>query len=645
MTGSTQMNKNDLRSQPMSEPANKRWQDRVFSPEEVLACIKPGMTIFLGSGVAEPRTLMKCLVDSGLSNTNDLELIQLTSHSDILSLKKLDYQNYRLKTFFSTWVSSDIVVAGSVDLIPGRISQLPRIIKSKRIPVDVAFIQITPPNEDGYCSLGVAVDIAREAMEQASVVVGEINTRIPFTFGDTIVSISDFDLLVESTEPPAYFKRWPVNNIIDKVAANIARIIEDGDCISFFTGSLFEALGRHLTHKRHLGIHSPYFTDALMHLVKSGAVTNYRKVIFRGKSVASYALGTPELMAWLDHNPLVEFQGIEQVFDPTQMGRNPNFVVVDEARKVDLLGRVTFSTGKGKIVSGPGQAADLFTGAEISRGGRNVIGLASRNPKGDPNIVVMLRNLRNQFHMRESIDAVVTEYGIANLKWRTIRERAQALIDIAHPDDREKLVEQAKQKNLLFSDQIFLSGSAHLYPMEIASEHTFKNGLRVRFRAIKPSDEEAMRRLFYRFSNKTVYRRFLYAITTMPHDKMQEYVNVDYNRVMSVVALVGEPDQEVIIAEARYAKDDKSAYGELAFVVDEKYQGLGIATFLYDMLIRLAQERGLKGFTAEVLQANTGMMRVFEKGRLPINAHVRNGLSQLTIPFDEKPVQAIDENI
>jgi GNAT superfamily N-acetyltransferase len=341
-------------------------------------------------------------------------------------------------------------------------------------------------------------------------------------------------------------------------------------------------------------------------------------------------------MAWLDHNPLVEFQSLEQVFDPTQIGRNPNFVALDQARKVDLLGRMVFSAGKGDIISGPGQAADLFTGAEISRGGRSVIGLPSRNPKGDPNIVVMLRNLRNQFHMRESIDAVVTEYGIANLKWRTIRERAQALIliDIAHPDDRQKLVEQAKEKRILFSDQIFLSESAHLYPMEIATEHTFEGGLKIRFRAIKPSDEEAMRRLFYRFSNTTVYRRFLFPISTMPHDKIQGYVNVDYRQVMSVVALAGEPDQETIIAEARFVKDKQSSYGDVAFIVDEKYQGHGIATYLYKMLIRLAKERGLKGFTAEVLQVNKEMMRVFEKGHLPMDARLQDGLYRLTIPFD-----------
>ena len=618
----------------MDKSKMTHWKKRLVTPEEVLHSIKPGMTIFLGSGVAEPRTLMKCLIDSGVSNTNDLELIQLTSHSDMLSLKKRDWQKYHLKTFFSTMVSTEAVIAGSVDLIPARISQIPRIIKSKRIPIDVAMIQITPPNEAGYCSLGVAVDVAREAMQQASLVVGEINHQIPFTFGDTIVSISDFNLLVESTQPPIYFKRWPASKVINQVAANIAQVIEDGDCLSFFTGSLFEALGRHLIHKHHLGIHSSYFTDALMDLVKSGAVTNYRKEIFRGKTVASYALGTPELMKWLDHNPLIEFQSIEKVFDPLQIGRNPNVVIIEQARKVDLLGRITFPAGKGDIISGPGQAADLITGAELSRGGRTVVGLPSRDSKKDPNIVVMLRNLRNQFHMRESIDAVVTEYGIANLKWRTVRERAQALIDIAHPDDREKLVEQAKEKKLLFKDQIFLSESAHLYPMNIESEHIFGDGLKVRFRAIKPSDEEDMRRLFYRFSDQTVYRRFFYPIRTMPHHKMQQYVNIDYSSIMSVVALVGEAGAGTIIAEARYAKDQKSAHGDVAFVVEEKYQGMGIASYLYEMLIRLAKERGLKGFTAQVLQTNKGMMRVFEKGDLPISARLKDGLYRLKIPFD-----------
>ncbi len=614
---------------------NSNWLDKLVSPEEVLRHIKPGMTIFLGSGFAEPRTLMKSLIESGLPDTNDLEFIQLTSYSDFLSLNNMDYGKYRLKTFFSSWVSSEAVISNSVDLIPARISQLPKIIKSNRIPIDVAFIQITPPDEAGYCSLGVAVDIAREAMEKAKLVVAEVNTKLPFTFGDTIVSLADFDLVVKSTELPTYYKPKPVRPVIDQVAANMAQLIKDGDCISFLVGPLFEALGRHLDKKRHLGIHTPYFSDALMALVKNGIATNYRKPQYRGKSVASYALGTPALMQWLDRNPLVEFQSVEQVFDPIQIGRIPNFVVVNEANKVDLLGRIAFTVGKNDITAGPGKSADLFAGTEMSPGGRNIIGLPSRNAMGKPNVVVMLKSLRNQFHMRESIDAVVTEYGIANLKWRTIRERAQALIDIAHPDDRKKLMEDAKAKRIIFLDQIFLSDSARLYPSEAVNEHVMKNGLPVRFRPIKPSDEEAMRRFFYRFSKQSIFRRFFFPVSTMPHNKMQTYVNVDYRSEMSIVALIHEPGQEIIIAEARYAKDEENGFGDLAFFVDEKYQGLGIAPYLYDLLTRLAKDRGLRGFTAEVMQENKGMLTVFEKSGLPMEALLKNGIYKLRMPFDE----------
>ncbi len=613
-----------------------KWQRRVVPPEEVLKKIKPGMTIYLGTGVAEPRTLVKHLMASDVKNLKDLELVQIASHGDVTSIEALRSQKYRLKTFFSGWVAKEAITEGLVDLIPSRYSQMRRVIESGRIPIDVAFIQITPPNELGYCSLGVAVDVAREAMAKASLVVGEINSQIPFTFGDTIVSIAEFDMLVRSTEPPIYFDRWPMDDVFDQVAANIASLIEDGDCLTFSFGSLFDALSRHLADKRDLGLHSSFFTDAQMDLIKSGVVTNRYKVTFRGKSLASYAFGTPELMVWLDHNPLVEFQRIDQVCDPLQIGRNPNFVGVFHARKVDLSGLITFHVGKINVAAGPGEAVDFFNGAEISPGGRSVFGLPSRNRKGEPNILLSVKDLPNQLSLRESVNMVATEYGVAHLKWRTLRERAQALIDIAHPDDREKLFKQAKAEGILYPDQIFLGESAHLYPADIATKNTFKGGVEVRFRAIKPSDEEEMRRLFYRFSEKTVYYRYFTALKAMPHSKMQEYVNVDYNRIMSIVGLAGEPDQERIIAEGRFIKDRSTGYGEIAFVVDEQYQGLGIATFLYKMLIRLAKERGMRGFTGDVLATNKAVMKIFEKSDLMVKAKMQHGVYSLTIPFDDR---------
>jgi len=612
------------------------WKKRLVTPARIIEKIEPGMSIFLGTGVGEPRTLVKHLMTTTVGNLRDLELIQLVSLGDAISLEALKSNTYRLKTFYSGWVASEAITAGRVDLIPSSFSDIPELIEAGRIPIDVAFIQVTPPNEAGYCSLGVAVDVVRQVMEKASMVIGEINTRIPMTLGDTFVPVSDFDYFIESTEDPIYFERWPVDAVFDRVAANVASVIEDGSCIAFSFGPLFEALGRHLVLKRNLGIHTPFFTDALMDVVKSGAVTNRNKKIFRGKSLTSYAFGTSELMAWLDRNPLVEFQGIDKVFDPTQIGLNPRFIAVLPARRADVSGRIALHFGKGNVTAGPGDVMDLFSGARLSPGGMTIFALPSRNRQGQPNIRISVEDLPNQFGIRETVDMVVTEYGIAGLSGRTVRERAQALIEIAHPDDRRELVEQAKATKILYPDQIFLAESAHLYPAEIQTQHAFKDRGKIRFRAIKPSDEEEMRRLFYRFSDESVYYRYFAPIKVMPHAAMQEYVNVDFSSVLSIVGLTGEPDQEHIIAEARFVKERHRPYADVAFVVDENYQGVGIATYLYQMLIRLARERGIQRFTADVLASNKGMLKVFEKGGIVVNSKLEYGIYHLNIPFDSK---------
>lgn len=617
----------------MNESSAEQWNGKIISPEQVIQKIKPGMTIFIGTGVAEPRTLVRTLMNSTAGNLNDLELIQLVSFGDAISMGNLRTQKFRLKTFFSGWVSQDAIMEGRVDLIPSRFAWIPDLIESSHFPVHAAFLQITPPDKHGNCSLGVAVDAARQAMEKATLVVGEINRQVPRTFGDTFVSVSEFTHLVEARDAPIYFDRWPVSTVYDQIADRIAELIEDRSCIAFSVGQLFEALGRHLVDKKHLGVHSPVFTDALMDLVKAGAVTNRSKGTYRGKSLASYAIGTPELFTWLDQNPLVEFQAIDKVFNPSQIGRNAQFTAVVAARKVDLLGRIALQIGKGTVATGPAEVADLVSGAEISPGGRTIFALPSRNRKGIANILISVKEFPNQFTTRESVDVVVTEYGIARLKGFTLRERAQALIDIAHPADRPLLVEQAKAAHIIYPDQIFLADSAHLYPAAVEEISRLRDGTAIRFRPIKPSDEEQMRQLFYRFSDETVYYRYFGHVKAMPHAKMQQYANVDWSNTMSIVGLVEDGDQSRVIAEARYIIERERPFAEVVFVVDEAYQEQGIATYMYRMLVRLARERGVQGFTADVLFSNLGMMKVFRKGGLPVKAELKDGIYHLFIPF------------
>jgi len=521
-------------------------------------------------------------------------------------------------------------------LIPSRFSKIPALFKSGAIHIDAAFIQISPPDENGYaCLLGV--DVERQAMEAADLVVGEINENAPHIMGDTLVHIDEFDYLVESTETPLYIPRWPLEEIFVKIAANIAAVIENGSCISLGIGPLYEALAVQLASKKNLGVHSPFFTDSLMDLVKSGAVTNRRKSIFRGKCSASYLLGTEDLMRWLNHNPLVDFQSEDVIMDPKIIGRNDRMIAILPARKIDLTGNVALHAGKGNVTAGPGNVLELFMGAQLSRNGRTIFGLPSRNRKGMPNIVLSVDNMPFQFTNRESMDLVATEYGVAYLMGKTMRERAQELIDIAHPDDRAELVRQAKEAKLLYADQIYFPESGHLYPTRLICTHEFKGGLKVLFRPIKPSDEEKMRDLFYRFSDQAVYSRYFTSIKTMPHKKMQEYVNVNYRWIMSIVGVVEAEGAEKIIAEARYARAKQESFADVAFIVDEAYQNKGIASFLFELLIRAAREEGIKGFTADVLATNKPMLKVFEKSPFPVQTVLTRGIYELTIPFTDSP--------
>jgi acyl-CoA hydrolase/GNAT superfamily N-acetyltransferase len=609
------------------------WKQKIVAPDKVMEKIRPGMRIFLGTGVSEPCTLVRHLMNSSQKGLVDLELIQLVNFSNTITLKTLDAHKYRLKTFSSGHMVNQAIEKGLVDLIPVRFNRLQRLFDSERIHVDAAFVQITQPDRSGIASLGVSVDMARSAMKQARLVVGEINPQIPRTFGDTFVNMSGFDMLIYSRDDPIYFDRWEAGPVFDTIADRICSLIQDKSCIAFSIGPLFESLGRKLVHKRHLGVHSPVITDALMDLIISGAVTNLHKTVFQGKSIASYAFGTKELMAWLDRNHLVNLLEIQKVFNPVVIGKNPRFIAVLPVRQVDLSGRIVIHRGQSRIISGPMELMDSLAGALISRGGHIIFGLPSRNQRQQPNIKLSIEQDCHQMGFEESIDMVVTEYGTAMLNGLSIRERALALIEIAHPDDRLDLFNAAKNKKMLYPDQIFAREISALYPGEVHDQHVFKNDLRVRFRPIKPSDEEQMRRLFYKFSDEAIYYRYFHTVTTMPHAKMQEYVNVDWRHTMSIVGLVGEPGEGVIIAEARYLCGPSGREAEIALIVDENYSNHGIATYMVHFLIKLGKDRGVEFFTAEVLFSNRKIMSVFKKACPGLESHLSDRVYSVVLPL------------
>ena len=603
------------------------FSTRIVAPEKVLEKIKPGMSIFIGTGVSEPRSILRALMESDSENLCDLELIQLVSLGDAVAIEDRYSEKFRLKTFYTGWVTNEAVSKGRIDIIPTRFSKIPSLISSGIFKIDAAFIQITPPNSFGYVSLGPSVDVARQVMEKASLIVGEINPLIPRTSGDTFVNIDCFHYLTWSELPLYTFQRWPVDEVYEKIAANAAMLIDDGSCMSFSVGPVFEALSRKLIDKKHIGVHTAIITDSVMDLVKAGVITNSYKRHFKGKTVCSYAVGSEDLMEWLDENPLVEFHPIDIVANSRLIGENNKFRMILPAKKVSLAGAMSMHEGTRKIIAGPGEAQDFLTGTAFSEGGRLIYALPSRNRKNESNILISLDGLSYKLINPEAPSVIVTEYGIAPLEGRTIRERALSIIDVAHPDDRDELIEKAKDANILFRWQTYCSKSVKQYPQNLDVVHNFSDDLVVYFRPIKPHDVDEMRRLFYRFSDQAVYYRYFSPIKTMTYEQMQDYVTIDYCRAMSLVAFVYEPLEGHLIAEARYmCQDDNSA--DVAFIVDEKYHNKGIASKMLTMLINIASERGVKKFSADVLHSNIAMRKVFSreayKAKVTLNANIYN---------------------
>ncbi len=375
-----------------------------------------------------------------------------------------------------------------------------------------------------------------------------------------------------------------------------------------------------------------------MDLMNSGAVSNKNKKIFTGKSLVAYAQGTPELMQWLDGNQLVEFQRIDIVVNPKTISQNDRSVVIIPAYKADLTGAIALHASRKNLSAGPSDYYEFLDGAALSNGGCNIFALPSRGRKGESNILSSVNKFPNQFST-ELINIIATEYGIARLGGRSLRERTLALIDIAHPDDRDHLVGVAKSLKLLYPTQIYRSETGRAYPAHVSRSHTFKNNVTVHFRPIKPSDEDGMRRLFYRFSDQGVFYRYFSHVQAMPHVRMQEYTSVDYRQTMSIVGIIADGGIEKIIAEGRYVRFARGPFADVSFIVDEKYQGVGIAPFMLRMLMEIAKMKGIQGFNATILTTNKAMIRVMEKVAPPQSLRMDEGLQAYSFSFPVESAQ------
>ncbi len=596
----------------------------------MLDLIKPGNRIFISSGPAIPAGFVTELLRSDKPNLLDLELIQLITLGNYLSANREGPSKFRLKTFNVGESIRQAISEGNVDFIPANLLEIPDLLSIGAVGMDVAVVQASPPDGRGFLNFGVAVDVANIAIKKAHLVIAEVNQHVPITHGETTFHVDQVDYLVESDIPLLERQKKQYDQVMDRIGWHVANIIEDESTVILHAGRIFDAIAHHLTGKKDLGVYTHVISDWVIDLVDSGAISLDRSRYRGGLVTTSYCYGTGKLYEYVDRNPVFEFYPIARLVNPFVMQRIPKLVSILNVKKIDLTGEsVIFHSGD-NLLSGYEGKLNFAVGAAFSKRGKTIVALKSIGSDGSSNIVIQHKENKEQERATLGVMRyVVTEYGVANIFGKSIRERVLALIDIAHPSHREDLLKQAKDYGYAYPDQIYACIDSCDFPSQIETLKTFKDGLEVKFRPIRPSDEDMMRRLFYDFSDESKYLRYFAKITTMPHREMQKYVNIDYEKALSIVGVITQDRTERIIAEARYAFDPHTGEYEMAFIVDEEFQGRGISTFMLNYLITIARERGIKSLTATVLGHNYKMMRVFAKAEVKPESKATDGAVEM----------------
>ncbi len=590
------------------------FRSKLIDIDRLVKRIKPGNRIFLSSGVAWPAFTVKGLLDREDIRHYDLEFIQLFSISDLISLSEIK-NNFRHISFRTGEAIPEIICHNEkIDFVPANLIEIPYMFETGTINVDMAIITASPPDNRGYMSLGVAIDVARILIRKAATVVMEINPNMPVTYGDTSIHVDQVDYIIESSEPLPERRGKPVDPVLDRIGWNISNLIQDNSTVILHAGSIFDAVAHYLKTKKNLGILTNVISDWVIDLIESGAISLDREKASGGQVSTSYCYGTKALYDYVHQNQLFGFYPMARLADPYRLRKISNLISIMNVEKIDITaGKVVFHSGD-DLLSGYESKFNFALGTAFSRNGKVIFALRSTDRNGNSNIVINHENTDGRVRSAFSIIRyVITEYGVANLFGKSIRERALAMIEIAHPDHREELFQKAKAAGFLYGDQIYEPGYSANYPLDIETMKTFKDGLELKIRPIKPSDEDMMRRHFYTFSDESKYLRYFTNIRTMPHADMQKYVNIDYKKIMSIVAVLQKGNSERIIAEGRYAAFPEENTHELAFLVDEEFQGKGIGSFLVNYLLKIARERGIPKLSASVLLKNGKMLAVLKK--------------------------------
>jgi acyl-CoA hydrolase/RimJ/RimL family protein N-acetyltransferase len=609
-----------------------------FVPENVIfKHIHPGNRIFIGTGCGEPQYLVNKLIEYVRSHPKsfvDAELFQVWTLGVTPYVDEKFKDNFRHNFFFIGANTRDVVNKGIADYSPVFLWQIPELLRKRFIPIDIAFIQTSMPDEHGYFSLGISVDIVKSAVENATKVVAQVNSYMPRVHGETFIHVKDIDFIIPHDEPLLEFEFKVPNEIAERIGTYVSQIVQDGDTIQVGYGSLPNVIVSKLSNKKNLGVHTELLSDGIVELMKKGVINNSKKELNRWKTVASFCMGKKETYEFLHDNPAIEFRPVNYTNNPTVLARQKNMTAINGALEIDLSGQATAETIGRSFYSGIGGQADFMRGAILSHGGKTILVMQSTAKNGTISRIVPYLSEGAKITLTASdIYYVVTEYGIAYLHGKNLRERAMSLISIAHPRFREWLIKVAKENNLIYKDQTFIGGVQGEYPEALETYRTTYKGFEVLLRPVKISDEPILKEFFYSLSDDSIYRRFISTRKDMPHNRLLQFVTIDYTKEMIILAVLQEGIKETIVGMAQYVINPDTNTAEVAFVVRDDYQNKGIGTELLSYITYIAKKNGLHGFTAALLIENKHMLHLFEKAGFSIEKRAESGMYELKMSF------------
>ncbi|MBN1800409.1 MAG: GNAT family N-acetyltransferase [Candidatus Lokiarchaeota archaeon] len=605
----------------------RKYEHKKVSLENAInKFVKPGDRIFIDSGCAEPTDLTQKLIELG-PTLPDVEILHF------LSLSDLDYYKtaggiedlFRHNAFFIGKSLRKAIKEGLADYTPMLLSEIPRLFKSGQMHVDAALVQVSPPDKYGFCSFGINVDIVKPIAEAAERVIAEINPKMPRTLGDSFIHIDDIDVFVISEHDIIEFSYEPPNEVAEKIGSFVSSLIEDESTIQTGIGQIPNACIEKLESKRDLGVHSEVFSDGIVDLVEEGIITCKKKTLHNGKMICSFVMGSRKLYDFVDDNPFVEFHPCDYVNDPNVIGQNRKQVAINAALSVDLTGQINADSVGHEFYSGIGGQVDFVRGAARAVDGKPIMVLPSTvklaNGEVVSRIVASLQPGTGVVVTRGDVHYVVTEWGIAHLYGKSVRERVLQMINIAHPDFREDLLEQAKKWNYVYSDQKLprsIEGRISLYPEKYETSLTLKSGKKILVRPIKTTDERMLQELYYSLDSKDRYYRFFTPVKDFRHKKIQYNLTIDYATNMVLVCEYSEENKKEIIAIGGFFKIEQPNIAEIAFTVHDEWRNEGITTFLMHYLVKIARELSYKALSGSILLENKAMLHIINKGEYPL---------------------------